>query len=123
LNENGMEIYRQTFYELVASVTVPLSLVSFFASSDFFCAAICHAGMAARPPAALPYDEAAALSGVKVGVGADAGVLLPWASVVLATLFCSLAAGVDDACGAGVDVPEVPLTLGVAAGVCDWFWP
>jgi hypothetical protein len=43
------------FYALApASATVPLSLVSFFASSVFFAAAICHAGIAARPGDGLP---------------------------------------------------------------------
>ena len=61
-------------YELVASVAVPLSLVSFFASSDFFCAAICHAGMAALPLGLL--YEGFSVDGVEVDVEAVA-VLVP----------------------------------------------
>lgn len=38
-----------------ASLTVPLSDVSFFSASFFLAAAICHAGMAARPLLNLPY--------------------------------------------------------------------
>ena len=92
-------------YELaLASTAVPLSLVSFFASSVFFAAAICHAGIAARPVGSLLYEGA----GFSV-LGVDAaGVALLWFSVALVPFVCS--AGVDDGCGVeveGVDVPFV----------------
>lgn len=106
----------------MASVAVPLSLVSFIASSFFFCAAICHAGIAARPPDLL-YNDAAGFS--VDGVDA-AGVVLPCAPVELAPLVpfdCSTGAGVATGCCAGVELPEVPLTFGVGAGLCDWFAP
>jgi hypothetical protein len=102
--ESHVKITRH--YELgLASVTVPLSLVSFLA------------GMAARPPASLPYDDEADFSADGVEVEVDAVVVLPWASVVLVLLVCSVGAGVDDGCGAGVEVPDVPLAVG--AGLCD----
>jgi hypothetical protein len=119
-----LQSYTCAYALVLASATVPLSLVSFLAaSSDFFCAAICHAGMAARPPASLPYDEDADLSAVGVGmdVGADA-VLVPWLSVVLVPLVCSACAGVAEGCCAGVDEPELPLTFDVGAELCDWLW-
>ena len=74
-------------YELeLASTAVPLSLVSFFASSVFLAAAICHAGIAARPVGILLLYE-------------DMGVIVPfvWFSVALVPLVCSAGAGVDGA--------------------------
>ena len=71
----------------VASLTVPLSLtlctgvevpidaLSAFASSFFFAAAICHAGIAARPFAILPYGDDAAAGFSGAGVDAAATML------------------------------------------------
>jgi hypothetical protein len=104
---------RRSCYELaLASVAVPLSLVSFFASSVFFAAAICHAGIAARPVGSLPYEDTGFSA---LGVDA-AGVALLWLSVVLVPLVCSLGAGVEDGCGVDVEGVDVPF---VCAEFCD----
>jgi hypothetical protein len=100
---------------VLASTAVPLSLVSFLAASSFFfCAAICHAGIAARPEGSLPYEGGAfSVDGVEA-----AGVLLPaCASVLLVPLDGSVGAGVDEGCGAGVEVPDVLLTFGVGVAL------
>lgn len=91
------------FYELaLASTAVPLSLVSFLASSVFFAAAICHAGMAARPVGILLLYEAE-------GVARP----LAWLSAPEVPFACSAGAGVDGAWGVGVETEDVPFTLGV----------
>jgi len=111
-------IQRRSFYALApASTAVPLSLVSFFASSVFFAAAICHAGIVARPGEGLPY----AGRGFSVaGLGVGAGVALPfvWVSVALVPLVCSLGAGVEDGCGVDAEAAGVPFVLGVCDCAC-----
>jgi hypothetical protein len=108
---------RQCYELALASTAVPLSVVSFFASSVFFAAAICHAGIAARPVGSLPYEGA---SFSELGVDVEAGVALVWLSVVLVPFVCSLGTGVDDGCGVDVEGVIVPLTLGVCAEFCGW---
>ena len=74
------------YYELeLASAAVPLSLVS-FGSSVFLAAAICHAGIAARPDW-LPLQDCTGFSVVGVD---DAAALL-----LVCPPICSLDAGVD----------------------------
>ena len=89
---------------------MPLSAVSFFASSLFFAAAICHAGMAARP--ADPRQDCTGL-----GSAAGVGEAVPLAAPVLAPpgmadeaaggvlVGCSVDAGCVVAVAAGVLVP------------------
>jgi hypothetical protein len=90
--------------------------VSFLASSVFFAAAICHAGIAARPGDGLPY-AGRGFSVLGVGMELGAGVVLPfvWLSLALVPFVCSLGAGVDDGWGVDAEAAGVPLVL----GVCD----
>jgi hypothetical protein len=111
-----MRNYNAGFcYELgLASTAVPLSLVSFFASSVFLAAAICHAGMAARPDW-FPLHDCTGFSEVEEGGAVTP--LLAWPPVAVVSFACSLGAGVDVDWGAGVG--GVSLTFGVGVGLCD----
>lgn len=89
---------------------MPLSDVSFF-SSFFFAAAICHAGMAARPLLNLPYglDDAWAGAGWAAGA-ADDELLLSGCCVSVVPFVAPppAEAGVVAAGGAGLEFPFTP---------------
>ena len=106
LSENPTHHIYLPYALALPSATVPLS-ASFFASSLFFAAAICHAGIAARPFAIRPYgDDAAGFSAAAAGVDVPAA-LLPVAEGAGSG---AGVAGADTGAGAGVVVP-----LGVEA--------
>jgi hypothetical protein len=115
--KHHMLIYDQVLG--LASVAVPLSLVSFFASSLFFAAAICQAGIAARPPAVLPYGNVVCAFS-SAGEGTLDEALFPCPLVALEPFGCSEGVELGVACGAGVDGAGVdgagvPFNAGVGA--------